>query len=194
MDTKHPYQQGETAQAGAQQAPPNDPGSTASPWQHHYGMPHPAWGMPYYGYPSHYAQQLPGMATQMPPPMQPHAHPQMFGQMPPQMPGLDPSATQSSNTGAAGGNGFAAALGDIADSSGLGMFKNLFNLDDSDFWKGALVGAAAMLLISNEGLRDSLIGGVAKTAEAMKSGLSGLGDTDAGESGEPTTDEEEQPV
>ncbi|WP_078119693.1 hypothetical protein [Thiosocius teredinicola] len=185
MDMKHPHPQGAPAQPDAQQAPPNDPGYAANPWQQHHAPYHPGWAMPYYGYPSAYMPPSPGMAGPMP------------YQLPPQMPGIDPSAAQAANAGSANADGFAAALGNMADSSGLGMLKNLFNLDDSDFWKGALVGAAAMLLISNEGLRDSLIGGVAKTAEAMKSGLGGLGDDDTDNeqtTGEHTTDEEEQPA
>ncbi len=70
--------------------------------------------------------------------------------------------------------GFAAAMGDIADKSGLGMFKDLFNWDDGEFWKGAIVGAAVVVLMTNEDLRNSLIGGAAKTAEAVKSGLAGF--------------------
>jgi hypothetical protein len=68
----------------------------------------------------------------------------------------------------------AAALGALADQSGLGMFRNLLNFDDDEFWKGALVGAAAVLLLTNENLRNSLLGGAAKTAEAVKSGLAGF--------------------
>jgi hypothetical protein len=74
--------------------------------------------------------------------------------------------------------GFGAALGDMADKSGLGMFKDLFNWEDSEFWKGALVGAAVVLLMTNENLRNSLIGGAAKTAEAVKSGFAGVGAPD----------------
>jgi len=73
-----------------------------------------------------------------------------------------------------GPQGLAAALGNMADQSGLGMFKNLFNFEDDEFWKGALVGAAAVLLLTNENLRSSLLGSAAKTAEALKSGLAGF--------------------
>lgn len=71
--------------------------------------------------------------------------------------------------------GFEAAFNDMADKSGLGMLKGLFNMDDGDFWKGALVGAAVVLLVTNDELRNTLINGAAKTAEAMKNGL-GAGD------------------
>jgi hypothetical protein len=77
--------------------------------------------------------------------------------------------------------GLTAALGDIADKSGLSMFKDLFNWEDGEFWKGAMVGAAVVLLLTNENLRDSLFSGAAKTAEAVKSGLSGLSSAETGD-------------
>jgi hypothetical protein len=85
--------------------------------------------------------------------------------------GLPPTAPPA-GTGTQAG--FGAALGDMADKSGLGMFKELFNWEDSEFWKGALVGAAVVLLMTNENLRNALIGGAAKTAEAVKSGFAGV--------------------
>lgn len=70
--------------------------------------------------------------------------------------------------------GLASALGDIADKSGLGMFKDLFNLEDGEFWKGAMVGAAAVLLLTNDNLRNSLMGGAFKSAGTAKSDASGF--------------------
>jgi len=67
--------------------------------------------------------------------------------------------------------GFGAAIGNIADQAGLGMLKDFFSFDDGDFWKGALVGAAVVMLLTNENLREALAGGAAKTAAAFKSGL-----------------------
>jgi hypothetical protein len=134
-------------------------------------------------YPAYYAAPAPGW--QGPPPV--------YG-LPPQTPapaaaaGLPPDA-------------FAGAMNELADKSGLGMFKNFLNLDDGEFWKGALVGAAVVLLMTNEDLRNSLIGGAAKTAEVVKSGLSGFAggtsatgesDENADESGEQTTDEDNE--
>jgi hypothetical protein len=71
--------------------------------------------------------------------------------------------------------GFGAAMGNIADQAGLGMLKDFFSFGDGDFWKGALVGAAVMLLLTNENLRDALAGGAAKTAAAVKSGFAAQG-------------------
>jgi hypothetical protein len=65
-------------------------------------------------------------------------------------------------------------MGNLADQAGLGMFKDFFRFDDGEFWKGAMVGAAVVLLLTNENLRDALIGGAAKTAEAVKSGMDNL--------------------
>lgn len=86
--------------------------------------------------------------------------------------------------GAGPAAGLAAALGSLAEDSGLGMFREFLNFDDSEFWKGALVGAAVTLLLTNEGLRESLIGGAMKTAEAVKAGFDGTGTEAHGTEGE----------
>jgi hypothetical protein len=105
------------------------------------------------------------------------------------MPGAAPSPQAPYGTPPPGlGDGFTAAMGDIADKSGLGHLKSLLSLEDGEFWKGALVGAAVVLLLTSEELRDSLIGGAAKTAEAMKSGLAGTG------GGAPATNSDEGPA
>jgi len=89
-----------------------------------------------------------------------------------------------------------AMFNDMADKSGLGMLKGFFNTGDGDFWKGALVGAAVVMLLTNEGLRDSLIGGAAKTAEAVKSGFGMGGEEETDDSDDNTasddTDEENE--
>ena len=88
--------------------------------------------------------------------------------------------------------GFSSAMNDIAEQSGLGMFKDFLNLDDGEFWKGALVGAAVVLLATNEDLRSALIGGAAKTAQAVKSGFGGLAGSAADESQDSASDAVEQ--
>ncbi|MFO8004284.1 hypothetical protein [Thioalkalivibrio sp.] len=60
------------------------------------------------------------------------------------------------------------------------MLKDFLRFDDGEFWKGAMVGAAVVLLLTNEGLRDALIGGAARTAEAVKSGMDNLAETGNG--------------
>lgn len=70
----------------------------------------------------------------------------------------------------------------MADQNGLGMLKGMFNFQDGDFWKGALVGAAVVMLVTNENLRDSIMSSLAKSADTVKSGFAGNDTTpDAGE-------------
>lgn len=121
-----------------------------------YGYP---W-MPYYG---PQPQGYPPPAHMMPPPgymhgygMQPPFPPE--GHQPPPPP-PEPSPEQQQ---------LQAALHEMADQNGLGMLKGLFNVNDSDFWKGALVGAAAVMLLSNDNLRSSLMGSVSKMMGAAK--------------------------
>jgi hypothetical protein len=151
-------------QAGAAAPPPGgQAGGQAGFGPQHgmYGM-HQGPGGPQdyaamYGYPPYPGYFAPPMGGWQ-------AYPPGYG------PGPAPGPTANAMPG-----GLGAAMGDIADKSGLGMFKDFLDLDDGEFWKGALVGAAVVLLMTNEDLRNSLLGGAAKTAEAVKSGLSGLG-------------------
>jgi len=108
-------------------------------------------------------------------------------------PGMNPGASPWSNPWSNAGSNpwgnppdFNAALGEMADQSGLGALKGLFNLDDGDFWKGAIVGAAVVLLLKDETLRETLLGSAARTADALKTGLGGFapGAGEAAEAGE----------
>lgn len=168
-------------------------GAQGTPGAGMYGPQGPfmygAQGANMYGMPG---AQAPGMAYGPMPPYPPHYYghyaAQAWNGVPAGYAAPPPSAAQAGNP-----SGFAAALGSIADQNGLGMFKDMFNLDDGEFWKGALVGAAIVLLLTNENLRNSLIGGAAKTAEAVKSGLAGFAagsTTDDG--GEPGNDNHEE--
>lgn len=100
-------------------------------------------------------------------------------------PGTAPPGAESSGLG--------AAMGGLADQAGLGMLKDLFGFDDGEFWKGAMVGAAVVMLLTNENLRDALVGGATKTAEAVKSGMDNLAgtgqETDADTAGESSNTE-----
>ena len=106
-------------------------------------------------------------------------------------PGYGPQYGMGPDPAAAG---FSAAMNEFADQSGLGALKGFLNFNDGEFWKGALVGAAIVLLMTNEDLRGALLGGAARTANAMKSGLAGFGQ-DAAEAdsaaGEPAGEEEQ---
>ena len=67
------------------------------------------------------------------------------------------------------------ALGEEADS-----FKEIlgsFGMSDKEFWKGAMVGAAAALLISNDNVRGKLMGMVSSATDALKSGSGAVKNT-----------------
>lgn len=52
------------------------------------------------------------------------------------------------------------------------MFKNVMSslgLSDNDFWKGALVGAAAALVLSNEKVRKTLVNALINAGDSLKS-------------------------
>lgn len=52
------------------------------------------------------------------------------------------------------------------------MFKNIIStigVDDKEFWKGAMIGAAAALLISNESVRKGLLNLFGSASESLKS-------------------------
>jgi hypothetical protein len=134
--------------------PPTEPPGGTSPG----GIPPYRWGAP----------QAHGA---VPPP---HPHYGNYGASGPPWGGAPTGHSGPPPAGVGTQAGLGAVLGDMADKSGLGMFKELFNWEDSEFWKGALVGAAVVLLMTNENLRNSLIGGAAKTAEAVKSGFAGV--------------------
>lgn len=67
------------------------------------------------------------------------------------------------------------ALGEEA-----GIFKELLGtlgMNDKEFWKGAMVGAAAALLLSNENVRNNLKNVVAGAGDLLKSGGNSVKDT-----------------
>jgi hypothetical protein len=61
-----------------------------------------------------------------------------------------------------------------------GIFKELLGslgMSDREFWKGALVGAAAALVLSNENVRNSLMGLLSGTGDILKSGGTSVKET-----------------
>ncbi|WP_051201816.1 hypothetical protein [Ferrimonas senticii] len=141
--------------------------------------------MPYppYGYPYGAPMQQP-MHPQMPPQMHmpPHMHPHYY-HMQPQMPPqgyhgyhpqmmapqpqqpkhdhFDPLMAQSQHM-------LEGLMGEQA-----GVFKDLLHklgVDDKEFWKGAMVGAAAALILSNENVRNQLLGLLGNAGDLLKSG------------------------
>ena len=144
---------------------PGWPGASPWPW---YPPPGFAMAQPPYGYGPYGAAAYPGVGAG---PGQP-------------WPGAQGSAAPDAEA-----QGFGAAMGNIADQAGLGMLKDFFSFGDGDFWKGALVGAAVVLLLTNENLREALADGAAKTAAAVKSGLA----TQDGEESAASDDTAEEP-
>jgi hypothetical protein len=61
--------------------------------------------------------------------------------------------------------------------NGLASLGRMLSLDDSEFWKGALVGAAAVLLLTNESMQDMLFKTGARAKEAVQSGAGKLKET-----------------
>lgn len=163
----------QAAASGMHHAGMQGPQAGAPGMQHAWAGPQAAGGYSYMPHPGYYA-----------------APPQ--GWQPPPYAYATPGQVAAPPPGVAGPDGFAAAMNDIADKNGLGMFKSFLNFDDGEFWKGALVGAAVVLLMTNEDLRKSLLGGAAKTAEAFKSGLAGFtgGAASSDDAREQTNEEE----
>ncbi len=88
------------------------------------------------------------------------------------------------HSGAAGAGrqaGMSELIDELANGgNGLASVGRLLNLEDSEFWKGALVGAAAVLLLTNESVQDVLFKTGAKAKEAVQSGADKLKQTAAG--------------
>lgn len=56
--------------------------------------------------------------------------------------------------------GVSQVIEEIASGgNGLNSLSRLLNFDDTEFWKGALVGAAAVMLLSNESVQNLLFSG-----------------------------------
>jgi hypothetical protein len=48
---------------------------------------------------------------------------------------------------------------------GLSSLTKLFGLGDKEFWKGALIGSAIVMLLTNESIKQALFGSRHKTSE-----------------------------
>ncbi len=84
------------------------------------------------------------------------------------------------------GAGMADLMEEIAKGgNGLSSLSKMLSLDDSEFWKGALVGAAAVLLLTNESVQEVLFKTGARAKQAVKAGI----DKAKGTSSEAPTDE-----
>ncbi|KAA6187044.1 hypothetical protein F2Q65_03950 [Thiohalocapsa marina] len=134
---------------------------------------------PTYGMAAH------GMRPQYMAPMpQPHYPPQTpggdIGQGAGSGAGLGAGLGAGMGAGAASGHqaGMAQMMDEIANGgSGLASLSKLLNLEDTEFWKGALVGAAAVLLLTNDSVQNMLFKGGVKAKDAVKTGAEKVKDT-----------------
>lgn len=71
--------------------------------------------------------------------------------------------------------GFAALMDEmLGEGNGLSSLSRMLNLDDKELWKGALVGAAAVLLLTNESVQNALMHGGARARDAVRTGVDKL--------------------
>lgn len=98
---------------------------------------------------------------------QPGAQPQMHA-------GLHNGLHSGANPGAHQGHGRQAGVSEFIEEiagggNGLNSLSRLLNFEDTEFWKGALVGAAAVMLLTNESVQSMLFKG-GKSADKGASG------------------------
>ncbi|EXJ16459.1 hypothetical protein D779_0191 [Imhoffiella purpurea] len=155
-------QGGQQPYYGAAQGAPTESMGPQSP-QGHYMHGGAGAIPPYYGQPQ-YAQPQPGQGYYA----APH-YAQYAGYPPPPPPGVypyPPDAFQAMHQGHAhdaqgAGQAHGASMSDLMEEvanggNGLSALSKMLNFDDPDFWKGALVGAAAVLLLTSESVQNAL--------------------------------------
>lgn len=149
------------------------PGPYPGPAQHPagYGLPpgfDPYWAA-YHAQAQAQAQAgytLPPPYSGLVPPGMPHpGYAPPFGAMPAHPP-------VSGNAHGPRGPGMSELVDEIANGgNGLSSLSKMLNLDDSEFWKGALLGAAAVLVLTNESVQGALFKTGAKAKSAVKTGV-----------------------
>ena len=80
------------------------------------------------------------------------------------------------------GHGMHAGMSQLVEEisnggTGLSSLGKMLNLDDSEFWKGALIGAAAVLLLTNESVQNMIFKTGVKAKEAVQSGVEKIKET-----------------
>ncbi|WP_198287509.1 YtxH domain-containing protein [Photobacterium marinum] len=143
-------------------------------WPHHpphmHGYPyppHPHHAMPPHGYHPHPGYHHPYGY----PPVPPHH----YHGMPPHHPEHHESHPEHDAL-------FQQAQGMLEGVMGeqAGIFKDLMHkmgVDDKEFWKGAMIGAAAALVLSNENVRNNLLQMLSGAGDMLKTGGSKVKDT-----------------
>ncbi|RKT44737.1 hypothetical protein [Thiocapsa rosea] len=104
----------------------------------------------------------------MPQPGMPHpGYAPGFGAMPAQ-----PTVAGNGHGHGQRGPGMSELVDEIANGgNGLSSLSKMLNLEDSEFWKGALLGAAAVLVLTNESVQSALFKTGAKAKSAVKTGV-----------------------
>lgn len=150
-------------------AAPVAPPYPGAPWG--YGPPPAPWPpQPYYPYPPAAAMGPVGQA--------PHAgqgagravH-AAGGGTAPFGPGFGQGPGQGSGQGSVQGAGMARMLDEMTGDSGLGNLVRMLDLDDRELWKGALIGAAAVLLLTNDSVQNALFRSGVRARDAVKAGV-----------------------
>ncbi|KAA8998095.1 hypothetical protein FJU30_16895 [Affinibrenneria salicis] len=155
------------------------PQNTAYPW---YGYPY---GMPPVP-PQPAAQTAPNYAPPVGAPPPPFMWPPYPGYAmpwypgapvppPPAWPGQASHHHHSHAPSPADAGLYQQAQGMVEELMGeqSGIFKHLLStlgVDDKEFWKGAMMGAAAALILSNENVRSTLLQLVANAGDLLKTG------------------------
>lgn len=126
--------------------------------------------MPPMGWP-----QPPVWPGQMMPGYVPMGYPMPPQPMMPQQPVMPPQGHQHCHQPAPGFDWSQHAQGMVEEMMGeqAGMLKNIVSMigiDDKEFWKGAMIGAAATLLLSNDSVRGMLMQTLSGTGEMLKTG------------------------
>ncbi|MFC3187230.1 hypothetical protein ACFOD0_10040 [Shewanella intestini] len=137
----HPYQ------GQASMPPQMHPGYYHPGYSHPHYAPHPMWGHP----------------QMMPPGYYPH----------PPMPEQAPAQAQANTDESDPFMEQAQAMLEQALGEEAGMFKEILGslgMNDKEFWKGAMVGAAAALLLSNDKVRGKLMDVVSGAGDMLKTG------------------------
>ncbi|RLM20089.1 hypothetical protein BIY29_15785 [Brenneria alni] len=151
----------------------------------HGGAYYPPFGYPYHPYypPASPAPEAAAAPQQQPMhwPQPPVWYPQMMPGFPPPMGyPMPPQATTPPQPShhhpaqpAFDWNGQAQSMVENMMGEQAGILKNIIGtigMDDKEFWKGAMIGAAVTLLLTNEGVRNMLLQTVASTSDLLKTG------------------------
>jgi hypothetical protein len=180
---------------GGHGAPEGAPGpGPGGPGYYGYGWPgygfHPGMG-PWAGYPPDAMgpQSGYGPGPMGPPPGYGYGYGGPMG---------GPGFEQAGPHGPGAGHGHNPSMDEVfeelSNGGGLGGLGKLLDFEDTEFWKGALVGAAAVLLLTNESVQQSLLKSGVKARDAVEKGLGSLRAGGKADSDDEPAEKAEQPA